>query len=190
MPFSLFTATCVSCRLPQRQSFFISWTQYSANLKCDKWSFVRYIVSFSGLKMVFSKLSQFDVTTHCAYLNFNLHFYFMSSIIERLCKSFSFINSVQIWLGLEILRNSWTIFRSSHRRCSIEKLFLKLLWHSQENTRFRVFFLLKLQAFWPLAVLKRGFNTYFLVNIGKFTRTLILKNSKQPTDVFCRKRCF
>ena len=92
--------------------------------------------------------------------------------------------------NLTWIRNSWTIFRSSHRRCSIEKLFLKLLWYSQENTRFRVSFLLKLQVFWPLSVLKRGFNTYFLVNIGKFTRTLILKNSKQPTDVFCRKRCF
>ena len=57
LPFSLFTAACASCRLLQRQNFFISWTQYSANFKRNKWSFVPYIVSFFGTKMVFSKLS-------------------------------------------------------------------------------------------------------------------------------------
>ena len=96
LPFSLFTATCASCRLPQWQSFFISWTQYSAMFKCHKWSFVPYIVSYSALKMVFSKLSQLDITAcikNCVYNNFNLR-YFMSSITtERLYKSFSFINS-------------------------------------------------------------------------------------------------
>ena len=93
--FSLFIATCASCCLPKWQSFFISWTQYSTNFKCYKWSFVPYIVSFSGLKMVFSKLSQLDITAcikSCVFNNFNLR-YFMSSIIEHLCKSFSFINS-------------------------------------------------------------------------------------------------
>ena len=97
---SLFTATYASCRLPQRQSFFISWTQYSASFKRRKWSFVPYIISFSGLKVVFSTLSQLDITAcikNCAYNNFNLRCYFMSSIIERLYRSFSFINSsVQI----------------------------------------------------------------------------------------------
>ena len=43
--------------LPQRQSFFSSWTQYSVNFKRHKWSYVPYIFSFSGLKMAFSKLS-------------------------------------------------------------------------------------------------------------------------------------
>ena len=99
-PFSLFTATCASCRLPQRQSFFISLTQYSVNFKRNKWSFVPYIVSFSGLKMVFSKLSQLDITScikDCVCNNFNLRRYFMSSVIEHLYRSFSFINSsVQI----------------------------------------------------------------------------------------------
>ena len=81
LPFSLFTATCASCRLPQRQSFFISWVQYSSNCKRHKWSFVPYIVLFSGLKMVFSKLSQLDITAcikNCVYNNFNLRCYFMS----------------------------------------------------------------------------------------------------------------
>ena len=51
LPSSLFTATCVSHCHPQRQSF---WTQYFANFKRHKWSFLLYIVSFSGLKMIFS----------------------------------------------------------------------------------------------------------------------------------------
>ena len=83
---------------------------------------------FFRLKMIFSKSSQLDITAcikNCVYNNFNLC-YFMSSIIKRLYKSFSFINSsVQIQLELEFLRNSSTIFRSNHRRCSIKKLFLK-----------------------------------------------------------------
>ena len=96
LPFSLFTATCASCRLPQWQSFFISWTQYSAMFKCYKWSFVPYIVSCSALKMVFFKLSQLDITAcmkNCVYNNFNLRCYFISSIIECLYRSISFINS-------------------------------------------------------------------------------------------------
>ena len=39
--------------LPQRQGFFSSWTHF----KQHKWSFVLYIVLFSGLKMAFSKLN-------------------------------------------------------------------------------------------------------------------------------------
>ena len=77
LPFSLFTATCAYCSLPQWQSFFVSWTQYSANFKRHRWLFVLYIVSFSDLKMVFSKLSQLDITAcikNCVYNNFNLVF--------------------------------------------------------------------------------------------------------------------
>ena len=107
---SLFTATYSSCRLHQQQSFFISWTQYPANFKRHKWSFVPYIVSFSGLEMIFFRLSQLDITAcikNCVYNNLNLYItststlilrcYFMSSIIEHLYRSFSFINtSLQI----------------------------------------------------------------------------------------------
>ena len=62
LPFSLFTVTCASCCLPQWQSFFISSTQYFTNFKCHKWLFMPYMVSFSGLKMVFCKLSQLGIT--------------------------------------------------------------------------------------------------------------------------------
>ena len=86
-PFSLFTATCGSCRFPPRQNFFISWTKYFVNFKCHKWSSVLYIVSFSGLKMIFNKFTQLDFTAcikNCVYNNFNLSCNFMSLIIERL----------------------------------------------------------------------------------------------------------
>ena len=33
LPFCLFSVTCASCCLPQRQSFYISWIPYSMNLK-------------------------------------------------------------------------------------------------------------------------------------------------------------
>ena len=95
LPFSLFTATCASCRLPRRQSFSISWTQYSANFKRRKWTFVPHIVLFYGLKMVFFRLRQLDITAcikNCVYSNFNLRCYFMSSLIESVYRFFSFIN--------------------------------------------------------------------------------------------------
>ena len=123
LPFSLFTVTCASYGLPQRQSFFISWRQYSANFKHHKWSFLPYIVLFSGSKVFFSLSSQLDTTAcikNCIYNNFNFRC-FMSSIVELLYKSFSLISSsVQILLELEILRNSSVIFRSSHRRCPLK----------------------------------------------------------------------
>ena len=37
-------------------------------------------------------------------------------------------------------------YRSSHRRCSVGKVFLEMLQNSQENTCARVSFLIKLQA--------------------------------------------
>ena len=79
--FSLLPVYCNLCLL------FISWTKYFANFKRHKWSFVLYIVLFSGLKMIFSKFSQLDITVYIknfVYNKFNLHCYFMSSIIERL----------------------------------------------------------------------------------------------------------
>ena len=83
LPFPLFTATSASCCLPQQQSFLISWTQFSANFKHHRGSFVPYIVLFSGLKMVFSKLSQLDITAcikNCVYNNFNLCYFMLLNL--------------------------------------------------------------------------------------------------------------
>ena len=178
--FSLFTVICASCWLPQQRSFFISWKQYSVNFKRHKWSFVPYIVSFSGLKMVFSTLSQLDITAsikNCVYNNSNLH-YFMSSIIE--CPApdvytiFFFISSsVQIWLGLEILRNSSTIFTSNHIK-SILKNFVTLI--GKKHLSWGLFFI-KVAGLQASNCIKKGLQyNYFLVNIEKFIRTPILKN--------------
>ena len=49
-----------------------------------------------------------------------------------------------------LYRRQWVrrwIFRSSLRRCSIEKMFLNILQNSQENTCARVSFLIKLKTF-------------------------------------------
>ena len=41
----------------------------------------------------------------------------------------------------------FAILRSSHRRCSVKRVFLEISQNSQENTRARFSFLIKLQAF-------------------------------------------
>ena len=91
--------------LPQRQSFFSSWTKYSTNLKRIKWSFVLYIVSFSDLKMAFSKLSL--AKYHCLHKKvvFTVISIYFTSCLPLLqnvfLNSFSFINSsVQIFRKL------------------------------------------------------------------------------------------
>ena len=54
-------------------------------------------------------------------------------------------------------------FRSSHRRCSIKKVFLKTSQNQQENTCARVSLLVKLQVW--------GWYRCFPVNFEKFLRT-------------------
>ena len=76
---------------------------------------------------------------------------------------------------LEILRNSSTIFRSSHWRCSIKKLFSNILWYSQKNTCVGVSFLIKLQIIRPVTLLKRLQYWYFLANIWKCIRRPIFE---------------
>ena len=58
---------------------------------------------------------------------------------------------------------------SSHRKCSIKKLFLKVSQYSQENICVRVSFLTKLQTFSAATLLKRDSNTgVFLWNLWNF----------------------
>ena len=59
-------------------------------------------------------------------------------------------------------------------RCSIKKLFLKILQYSQENTCVGVSFLVKIRAFSPV---KKTSTQTFPMNIVKFLRTPVLKNS-------------
>ena len=67
---------------------------------------------------------------------------------------------------LEILWNSSTIFRSTHRRCSI-KTFLKILQYSQKNTCVGVSFLINLQPIRPVTLLIRGSNTIISLWISR-----------------------
>ena len=108
-----------------------------------------------------------NVTTcinSCVYSNFSLRYFMSSFTMERLYKSFSFINSsVQIsQVELKIFRNSSTIFRRRHRTCSMKKPILKHF----------VIFTGK-QLCWGLFFNQvAGHETcgLFFANIGKFVR--------------------
>ena len=92
---ALLSIYCNLCflHLCQQQDFFSSWTVLSEFYQ--KWLFVPYIVSFSGLKMAFFKLSL--AKYHCLHKkhDYVFNYYRMSLQI------FFFINSsVQIFLEL------------------------------------------------------------------------------------------
>ena len=107
MLFSLYTslclgtATCASCRLPQRQSFFHLLNTVLHRFQTSQ-VFIRAIYSFvfwfeNDFLQIYSQLYITACIKNCVYNNFNLCCYFKSSTIERLYKSFSFVNSsVQI----------------------------------------------------------------------------------------------
>ena len=70
-----------------------------------------------------------------------------------------------------------TVFRGSHRGCSLKKVFLKILEKSQENTCVGVSFS---QSCRPEAsnLLKKSCDTVvFSVNLAKFLRTTFLPNT-------------
>ena len=68
-------------------------------------------------------------------------------------------------------RFHYSIIRSSHGRCSIKKVFLKILQNTQENTSARVSFLIQ----FPASLLQnRLWHRCFPVNFAKFLRTLFL----------------
>ena len=69
-------------------------------------------------------------------------------------------SSVQIsQIKLEFLRNSSFIFKSSYQRCSIQKTVLKKFVIFTENNCGGVSFLIKLQTFEPVTLLKIDSNT-------------------------------
>ena len=87
--FSFLSVYCNLCFLLPSSSaeFFHFFNKVCRKFIHRKWSFVLYIVLFSSLKMIFTKFSQLDIPAcikNWVYNNFNLHCYFMSSIIERL----------------------------------------------------------------------------------------------------------
>ena len=70
-----------------------------------------------------------------------------------------------------------TMNRSSHQRCYVKNVFLKISKISQENTCVGVFFFKKVAT-----LLKKDSNTsVFPVNIAKSLRTSILKTSCEPS---------
>ena len=133
-------------------------------IKRHKWSFVKYIVSFSGLKMVFSKLSLAKYHfLHKKPVFTVISIYFISCLqltTEKFHVFISYSTSLQIFLFYKFFcRNNSTIFRSSHQKCSIKKLLSNILWYTQENTCDETSLLIKLKAIRPVALLLRDSNT-------------------------------
>ena len=130
---------------------------------------------------------------------FICHVYFMSlHVFYVFIISFhNYRTSIQIFLfykffctslskvELEILRNSSTVLRSSHPRCSIKKLFLKILRHSQEDTCVGIYFLIKFQA--CNFIKMRPEHRYFLVNIITYKNTHFDEHLWTAASVFLER---
>ena len=86
-------------------------------------------------------------------------------------------------LKLHVTSCVYNMYRSSHQRCSLKKMFLKILIISQENICVGVSFLIKLQAW------KRDFNTdVFLWNEQNFTNTYFEEQLQTIADqMICNK---
>ena len=107
-----------------------------------------------------------------------------------------FTNLSPLWILLykyfsswEILRNYSTIFRSSHRRCSIKKTILKHFVIFTGKHLCRGLHFNKVPGHQSCNFIKRRHqHRYFLVNIMKFIRRSILKNISKRlhcVQVFC-----
>ena len=106
---------------------------------------------------------------------FHVFIYYRTSLQIFLFYKFFCTNISQV--ELEILRNSSTIFRSSHRRCSIKKAILKhFVIFTGKHLCWGLFFnkVAGYQA--SNFIKKRPQQRYFLANIRKFIRRPILKN--------------
>ena len=67
--------------------------------------------------------------------------------------------------------------RSSHRWCSVKKLFLEISQNSQESPCVKVSFLIKLLARSATLLKRRLWHRCFSVNFGKFLVTTFLQNT-------------
>ena len=65
-----------------------------------------------------------------------------------------------------------TPIRSSHQKCSVEKVFLEISQNSQENSCVRVLFM-------PTLFKKRLWHRCFPVNFAKYLRTPFLQNTSR-----------
>ena len=82
----------------------------------------------------------------------------------------------EVFYSLTILSLS-TNLRSSHQRCSVEKVLLENSQNSQESISARASFLINF-------VKKEPLNRWFPVNFAKFQRTPLLP----PDECFCNKK--
>ena len=93
---------------------------------------------------------------------------FCTVFLYRVVRTFLFLS----------LKTKKNIYRSSHWRCSIRKVFLKISQNLQKNTFVRVSYLIKFQASACNFILKkRLWHRCFTVNFAKFLRTPFLQNT-------------
>ena len=118
---------------------------------------------------------------------FHVFIYYRTSLQIFLFYKFFRTNISQV--ELEILRNSSTIFRSSHRRCSIKKAILKHFVIFTGKHLCRGLFFNKVAGHQACNFIKKRLqHRYYLANIRKFIRRTILKNISERLHcwkVFC-----
>ena len=89
---------------------------------------------------------------------------------------FSMNSTIFMKEASSFLKKIVLLFRSSHWRCSVKKVFLKISQNSQDNTCVRVSLLMKLKASDPQLYLKeRLWRRCFPVNVAKFLRAPFLQ---------------
>ena len=149
------------------------------------------------------KFSIKDFFSKCNQIHRKLRMW--SHLLKKsLIENFSFCpvilgNLLVAWLNLKgaFLFRLFTVYWdqsrtywSSHQRCSVKKVFLKISQNWQESTCARVSLLTKLQAFfsyihflskiWPATLLKkRLWRRYFPVNFAKFLKTSFSQNTSR-----------
>ena len=102
-------------------------------------------------------------------------------------ETFTLISLILTEIYMEILRHIWNRYRSSHQKCCLKKVFLKISENVLENTCKGVSFLKKLQ------VKKEIPTQFFPMNLTIFRRTTFYRTP--PRDCFCHeeiaaKYCF
>ena len=127
-----------------------------------------WLITQSAKRFTFLWISNFKNTKVLVYTVFVK---ILGSIVFLLSIKYTKIylaSFLKIWSKTLRWKSGWCrLIRSSHRRCSIKKLFLKFFQYSQCWS----LFLLKLEA-WPATLLKlKLLHSFLSVNIAEFLET-------------------
>ena len=94
----------------------------------------------------------------------------------RLRQNLVFLFTVNLLITFKTIVSHKLLFRKSHWRCSVKKVFLEISQNSQDNTCVKVSLLMKLKASdLQLYLKKRLWRRCFPVNVAKFLRAPFLQ---------------